>query len=98
MTVKNLALMSLVIFRKYFRKYPKVSHTLLFCFFNTILCTPVFSQINTTIVCGDDKLISLQRQLVPGYDKRVQDYNLVLKEYIQRRLSQSNIIAGVNGV
>jgi gliding motility-associated-like protein len=57
------------------------------------------SQTKPSLVCGDDKLIELQRQLSPIYDQRIQENNLVLKEYIKQSFTQSNNRTfGVNGV
>lgn len=42
-----------------------------------------FAQSNSSWVCGDDKIIELQKQSSPDYNKTLLNYNLQLRDYIK---------------
>ncbi|MBC7652468.1 MAG: hypothetical protein H7101_12035, partial [Deinococcales bacterium] len=53
---------------------------------NTILFTnSLFSQTGASWLCGDDKILSLQRQLSPNYEQQNQDNNFALNNYIKQK-------------
>ncbi len=57
------------------------------------------AQTTSSIVCGDDKMLALQRELLPNYEQRIQENNLKIKEYINRTFVPSNNRSvGVNGI
>lgn len=57
-----------------------------------------FAQTEISYGCGDDSIMELQRRLIPDYDKRIADNNLILREYIKRNLSQkTDGRIGLNG-
>ena len=74
------------------------SHAALLFVITIILGISSSAQTKMPFACGDDSITELQRQLIPGYDQRMEDNNLILREYIKRNQSQKTVSGfGVNG-